>query len=153
MTKLKLNENRLGAEHMYKEYKKNNPNTDITYPLYKTVLDLFNKKIADKILEGKSFNMGYKLGSIRIKKIERTPTNKVINWPETQALWEEQGYKKDFVYFTDKYYYRWNWEKRKCTVKNKSVYKFIPTSGKNGLKKKLAFKLKSDPFALINYLK
>jgi len=151
MSKLKLNEERFGAEAMYKAYKKANPDTDITYPLYKTVLDLFNKKIADKILDGHMFNMGSKLGTIRIKKIERSPENKVINWPETQKMWKEQGFKEGFVYFTDKYYYRWAWEKRRCTVKNKSVYKFWPTSGKNGLRRRLVARLKNDPFASTNY--
>ena len=151
MSKLKLNEKRFGAKDMYKAYKKEHLTTDVTYPLYKTILELFNKKMADKILDGFLFNMGSKLGTLRIKKIERTPKNKVINWPETKKMWQEQGYKKDFVYFTDKYYYRWAWEKRRCTVKNKSVYKFWPTSGREGLKRQLVKRLKTDPFASTNY--
>lgn len=151
MIKLKLYEDRLGAKDMYKAYTKSNPNTDITYPLYRTILESFNVKLADKILEGHQFNLGHRLGYIYIKKIKRTPSSKVINWNETYAMWEEEGKKEGFVYYTDDYYYRWNWEKKKAQVKNKSVYKFIPTGGKIGLKKKLVNKLKSNPFSSTLY--
>jgi hypothetical protein len=151
MIKLKLYEDRLGAKNMYKAYKAKNVDTDITYPLYRTILEQFNKKLAVKILNGSYFNMGHRLGYIFIKKIKRTPSSKVINWNETQALWKELGKKEGFVYYTDNYYYRWNWEKRKAQVKNKSVYKFVPTGGKRGLKRQLIDKLKIDPFASTNY--
>jgi len=151
MIKLKLYEERLGAKDMYKAYKEANPNTDITYPLYRTILETFNNKLATKILEGNKFNLGHRLGYIYIKKIKRTPSSKVINWNETHAMWREEGKKEGFVYYTDDYYYRWNWEKKKAQVKNKSVYKFIPTGGKIGLKSKLVKKLKSNPFASTLY--
>lgn len=151
MTKLKLYEERLGAKDMYKAYVNLNPDTDITYPLYRTILETFNKKLADRILEGEKFNLGHRLGYIYIKKIKRTPSSKVINWSETKALWKEEGIKKGFVYYTDDYYYRWNWEKKKAQVKNKSVYKFVPTGGKLGLKNKLVKVLKSNPFASTLY--
>lgn len=149
--KLKLDEDRLGAKDMYKAYKLKNPDTDITYPLYRTILEQFNIKIAEEILDGAHFNMGHRLGVISIKKIKRTPSNKVIDWNETNKMWKEQGYKEGFVYYTDDYYFRWNWEKRRAQIKNKSVYKFIPTGGKLGLKKKLVDRLKNNLFALTNY--
>ena len=137
MGKLKLNEQRYGAKDMYQAFVKKNPDTDITYPLYRTILEKFNVKVADRILDGEVFNLGHRLGIIFIKKIRRAPKSKVINWNETHLMWEEQGEKKGFVYYTDDFYFRWNWEKRKAQVKNKSVYKFQPTGGKIGLKKKL----------------
>lgn len=151
MIKLKLYEDRLGAKDMYKAYKKKNPDTDITYPLYRTILETFNTKLSDTILEGNKFNLGSRLGYLYIKKIKRNPDSKVINWMETKALWKEEGVKKGFVYYTGDYYYRWNWEKKKAQVKNKSVYKFIPTGGKRGLKTKLVNRLKSNPFASTLY--
>tara|TARA_B100001094_G_C18075777_1_gene742540 strand:- start:715 stop:1176 length:462 start_codon:yes stop_codon:yes gene_type:complete len=153
MAKLKLNEDRFGAKDMYREFKKKNPETDITYPLYRTILEKFNVKVADRILEGEVFNLGHRLGYIYIKKIRRTPTSKSIDWKETHKMWEEQGNREGFVYYTDDHYYRWNWEKRKALVKNKSVYKFEPTGGKLGLKKKLVERLRSNPFAATNYHK
>lgn len=153
MTKLKLGESRLGAKDMYRAYKKKNPDTDITYTLYRLILEQFNIKVADKILDGSVFNMGHRLGNIYIKKIQRTPSNKTIDWNETQKMWSEQGEKKGFVYYTDNYYYRWNWEKRKCQIKNKSVYKFDPTGGKLGIKRKLVQRIKTNPFAATLYKK
>lgn len=151
MTKLKLHEDRLGAKDMYKAYVKANPDTDITYPLYRAILESFNLKLTEKILDGHRFNLGHRLGNIFIKKIRRTPSSKVIDWNETNKMWGEQGYKEGFVYYTDEYYYRWNWEKRKAQVKNKSVYKFEPTGGKLGIKRKLVERLRSNPFASTNY--
>lgn len=151
MTKLKLNESRYGAKDMYQAFKKQNPDTDITYPLYRTILEKFNQKLADRLLEGAVFNLGHRLGVMFIKKIRRSPKSKVINWNETHKMWAEQNEKQGFVYYTDEFYYRWNWEKRKAQVKNKSVYKFEPTGGKIGLKKKLVERLKSNPFAATNY--
>lgn len=151
MTKLKLNEERLGAKDMYQAYKKANPDTDITYPLYRAILETFNVKLTEHLLDGKKFNLGHRLGNIYIKKIRRTPSSKVIDWNETNKMWAEQGYKEGFVYYTDEYYYRWNWEKRKAQVKNKSVYKFEPTGGKLGIKRKLVERLRSNPFAATNY--
>lgn len=151
MTKLKLNEDRLGAKDMYRAFKKNNPDTDITYPLYRAILESFNTKLTDRILDGIKFNLGHRLGNIYIKKIRRTPSSKVIDWNETNKMWAEQGYKDGFVYYTDEYYYRWSWEKRKAQVKNKSVYKFEPTGGKLGIKRKLVERLRSNPFAATNY--
>jgi hypothetical protein len=151
MTKLKLNEERLGAKDMYRAYKKAHPDTDITYPLYRAILESFNTKLAERILDGDKFNMGHRLGNLYIKKIRRTPSSKVIDWNETRRMWEDQGFKEGFVYYTDEYYYRWNWEKRKAQIKNKSVYKFIPTGGKLGIKRKLVERLRSNPFAATNY--
>jgi hypothetical protein len=151
MSKLKLNEERLGAKHMYASYKKANPDTDVTYAYYRAVLESFSKLLAEELLNGAVFNMGQRLGTLRIKKIKRSPNARTIDWNETLKMWEEQGKKEGFVYWTDDTYYRWAWDKRKALVKNKSAYRFDPTGGKKGLRKKLTDRLRKDPFAGMNY--
>lgn len=140
---------RYSALDAYKWFLKQNPDTTITYPLYKQVISQFNKKVSEAILEGEVFNMGSHLGTLRIKKIERTFTKPTIDWGETNKL-KKQGIKQ-LVYFTDDYYFRWNWDKSRCRVRNKSVYTFSPTSGSGGNRKALVRKLKGDDFAYLNY--
>ena len=136
---------------MYKAFKKANPDTDITYQYYRAVLESFSGTLAEELLNGGVFNMGQRLGTLRIKKIKRNPKSRTIDWNETIKMWEEQGEKDGFVYWTDDTYYRWAWDKRKALVKNKSAYRFDPTGGTRGLKKKLTERLRKDVFASTNY--
>ena len=151
MSKLKPNEERLGAKDMFRAYKKDNPDTDVTYTYYRAVLEAFSKLLVEELLNGAVFNMGQRLGTLRIKKIKRSPNARTIDWNETLKMWEEQGKKEGFIYWTDDTYYRWAWDKRKALVKNKSAYRFDPTGGKKGLRKKLTERLRNDPFAGLNY--
>ena len=140
---------KFSTKDSYKWFKQQNPDTQITYAGYKHIISRFNKRVSEMVLEGRVFNMGFRLGTIRIKKIPRTFNKPTIDWGETNRL-KKQGIKK-LVYYTDDYYYRWNWDKHKCLVKNKSVYTFQPTSGLTGNKRKLVQKLKTDEFAYLNY--
>jgi hypothetical protein len=151
MSKSKSSEERLGAKDMYREFKKANPDTDITYQYYRAVLESFSDVLAEELLNGAVFNMGQRLGTLRVKKIKRNPNSRTIDWNETMKMWEEQGEKDGFIYWTDDTYYRWAWDKRKALVKNKSAYRFDPTGGKKGLKKRLTERLRKDPFASTNY--
>lgn len=137
------------AIDIYNHYKKTNPGTDITYTQLKYVLSLFNKKAIEYILQGGSLNFHNRLGKLRIKKIKRNFNRKTIDWQETNKL-KAQGINK-YVFYTDDYWYRWFWEKRTCTIPNKSVYSFRPTGGDDGNRKKLVHLLKSDEFAHLNY--
>lgn len=136
---------------MYRAYKKEHVDTDVTYTYYRAVLESFSKLLAEELLNGAVFNMGQRLGTLRIKKIKRNPKSRTIDWNETLKMWEEQGEKDGFIYWTDDTYYRWAWDKRKAIVKNKSAYRFDPTGGVKGLKKRLTDRLRNDPFAGLNY--
>lgn len=147
---IKLEKKRKGkksytAEEMYKFYQHIYPNKDVPYLMFKYIISQYNKKSIDKILDGYTLKLGSNLGNIRIKKIERNFDKPVVNWEETNKL-KKQGIKK-LVYFTDKYYYRFYWEKKAAKIKNKSVYRFDPTGGRVGNKKKLVEFLKTDEFA------
>jgi hypothetical protein len=139
------------AKDMYDWFKKNNPDTDITYALFKETISLFNKTAVEYILEGHTVRFGKYLGGFRIKKIERKFSEKPkhINWGETNKLLK-QGIKK-FVYWVDDYYFKWHWEKSTCKIKNKTVYVFQPTKGDGGNRKKLSRLLMSDEFAKTLY--
>lgn len=144
----------LTAIEMYQYFKKKNPNEEISYLLFKETISRFNKKMSDEILKGYTFNPKFHLGKIRIKKVRRSFKNTPpIDWAESRKL-QKQGVEKYLVYFTDPYWYRWYWEKKKCTVKNKTVYSFQPTvsnSRKDGNRNKLVKILRSDPLASLRY--
>jgi hypothetical protein len=132
------------AKDMYKEFKKENPDTDITYSLFKHILSGYNKTLVEEIIKGMIFNPNYNIGKILIKKIERSFNKKTIDWGETNKL-KKQGIKQ-MVYFTDNYYYRISWDKVNCTIKNKFVYRFQPTYT---FKKMLVSSLKNDALSKI----
>lgn len=132
----------INSTDMYKKFKERNPGTDITYPLFKYILTSYNKQVVDVLMRGETFNIGSKIGKLKISKFPRNFKRKTVDWGETNKL-RKQGIKK-MVYYTDDYYYGYYWQKKSCSVKNKSVYKFHPAGGKNGPKKRLINYLKAD---------
>ena len=58
--------NKYAVKDMYKEYKELHPESDVTYSLFSHYIERFNKKIIEKVLEGKAFYFGHNLGSVRI---------------------------------------------------------------------------------------
>jgi hypothetical protein len=141
------------AIDMFQYFKKKYPE-EANYLLYKEVVSRFNKKISDAILEGYTFNPKFHLGKIRIKKVKRSfKKNPPIDWAESRKL-QAEGVEKYLVYYTDPYWYRWYWEKKRCTVKNKTVYCFIPTvsnSRKDGNRNKLVHILRTKPLMALKY--
>lgn len=164
------------AEGMYKFYKKNNPDSEITYWMFKEVISRFNKKASNAIIFGSALNIGSRLGLILIKKIRRNYTKPKPNWGESNKRKKEliaQGIvPKDqnhpdgeewISFYTDPWYLRWAWvKKRICRVKNQTVYKFMPTANRSktagdnsldklGNKGKLVLANKLNPTLHINY--
>lgn len=119
-----------------------NPESLITYKQYTEALLAMNRAMIDHILEGNSIELGHNMGNIYIKKVQRSSSS--IDWGETNKL-KKKGINK-YVYFTTDYWYRWYWNKKRCRVKNKTVYKFVPTKGNNGIRKQLHNKLINDPY-------
>ena len=125
----------------------------------------FNTAVMDEVIyKGREFDMGFRLSTIEVVRADRDFKNKTINWNASNKLKEkiiEEGgtpYSKDnpegekwFVYYTDDWYCRINWNKSRCIVKNKTAYRFIATRGKIGNKTKLKNLLNSDELAHLKY--
>jgi hypothetical protein len=141
--------NKYAVKDMYKEYKELHPESDVTYSLFSHYIERFNKKIIEKVLEGKTFYFGHNLGSVRIKRVKRNFNKPTIDWFETNKL-KAQGINKH-VYYTDEFWFRWYWDKYRAKVKNKAAYRFEPTKGPTGAKKQLIKLLKTDEFAQLNF--
>lgn len=142
----------LTAIDMHKYYKKKYGD-GTPYLLYKEVISRFNKKMVDAILTGYNFNPKNNIGRIRIKKVVRKFKKPRVNWAESNKQ-RKAGIVEYLVFYTAPYWYRWYWEKKKCNIKNKTVYCFIPTvsnSRKDGSRNKLSKLLQSNPLAALKF--
>lgn len=133
------------TKEMYEYYKTKNPKAREPYWMFKEVIARFNKKAADSVIFGQVLNFGNKIGYLLIKKIKRNYEKPVVDWGESKRVKSElikagltpkeagstEGHDW-LVYFSDAWYLRWAWVKRRvCRVKNQTVYKFTPTSNRS----------------------
>ena len=139
---------------------------EIPKALFRSICSEYNQEIIESVLDGSIIDLGNNLSNISIARIKRNPSKPVIDWGESnkdrQELLEE-GYelyntntgkgKKWSIYYTDEEYCRFYWNKGKCRVPNKSVYKFVPTRGLKGNKEKLVELLKTDDLAYLKFKK
>ena len=139
---------------------------EITKTLHREICADFNVMAVEYILTGGKFKMGSNLASISILRLERNNSSPMIDWGESNKYREEllaAGHelydtntgkgKKWYIYYTDAEYCRFYWNKGKCRVPNKSVYKFVPTRGLKGNKEKLVELLKTDDLAYLKFKK
>ena len=150
--------------HIYNDYIENNDNID--KKLFIDICSDFNILIIEHLLEGKKFKLGNNLSYIQIKKMDRDPRSPRVDWLESNKYKQElidnniKLYDKETgegtkwqIYYTDDYYFKYYWNKGKCRVPNKSVYKFTATRGLKGNKEKLTKLLKSDDLAYLKFKK
>ena len=149
--------------HIYDDYLKSDKKY-VDSNIFKSICSEFNMMIIDYILDGKEFNMGNNLSTLSIKGIDRNNSKPTIDWGESNLYKKEileRGDKlfdnktgegvKWHIYYTDSKYYRYFWNKGKCKIPNKSVYKFIPTRGLKGNKEKLVNLLQEDDLAYLKF--
>jgi len=122
--------------------------------------------IMSYILEGKEFNMGYNLSTISIVRKDRDPRSPRVDWGESNKYKKELLDKKEslydqtsgygtkwHIYHTDSFYCKYYWRKSKCSVPNKSVYRFDATRGIKGNKERLINLIKGDDLAYLTFKK
>lgn len=132
----------------YNYYRKTIKDKDKRYKIdilkWGDILREFNTIVVDKIInDSYEFKMPCNLGYLRIKKVKqkfKTDENgKIItrnlcpDWKKTKELWNKDPIakkNKKLIYHLNKhsssYYYKWYWDRITSTVKNQSLYKFIP---------------------------
>lgn len=135
--------------------------------IFYTLCQEFNQRVMEEIiLEGYRFNLGENLSTISIGRIKRNYKNKQIDWAASKKLKQElldEGKKlyddktgeghEWLIYYTNEWYCRFYWNKGKCTVPNKTAYKFVATRGKKGNKTKLKNLLNEDDLAYLKFEK
>jgi hypothetical protein len=155
---------RYTLKNIYKDYI--NKEDFIDEYMFRDICESFNIEIINQLLEGKTFNMGNNLSNLSIRRADRDPRSPRIDWGESNKYKKElllEGKKlydsktgegeKWHIYYTDKFYCRYYWNKGKCRITNKSVYKFTPTRGLKGNKEKLINMLKTDDLAYLKFKK
>lgn len=151
------------SKEIYNTYKEMSKDP-VDYKTFKKILISFNNGIMDHLLEGGSFDMGYRLSFLSIWRRKRDPRTPRVNWGESLKIKREleenniQPYdnktgkgEKWLTYFTDGQYFRFRWYKDKCRVKNKTVYRFDPTRGVKGNKQKLINLINTDDLAYLRF--
>lgn len=125
----------------------------------------FNTRVMEEVIyKGREFNMGERLSTISVIKVDRDYSKPRVNWKASNELKQEiidnggTPYSKEnpngekwFVYYTDKWYCRFNWHKAKCVVPNKTAYRFTATRGSKGNKTKLKEFLRENDLAHLKY--
>lgn len=150
-------------KEIYKSYCVDS-DSPLSKEVFKSLCEEFNMMVVDFILEGGVLNLRNNLGYMSIRRIERNPSSPTIDWWESNKYKQEllkEGKKlydaetgegeKWFIYYTDKWYCKFHWEKSKCKIPNKTAYRFTPSRGLKGNKEKLISLLKSDDLAYLRF--
>ena len=139
---------------------------EVSKKTFRDICSTFNIEIINYILDGGKFNLGNNLSTISIIRLNRNNSKPVVNWGESNKYKKEllkegkelynsktgEGHKW-YIYYTDEEYCRYYWNKGKCKITNKSVYKFTPTRGYKGNKEKLTNLLQTDELAYLKFKK
>lgn len=127
--------------------------------MFKAVLTSFNEKSLERMVDnGEVIGMKHRLGYLHVEYIKRNnghEASKSLSMPDWGASYkykaeliaqglqikdkEHPDGKKWVIFHSDEYYVKYSWMKSggSCSVKNHTTYKFIPSSGVKGAKRKL----------------
>lgn len=151
------NKKSLSLVDMYKEY---DDKKLLSYDDFRKILSEYNKEAINQIINGRVINLNCRLGFLFIKKIFRHETNKAVDWGKS--------YKKDdgtwhIEYFTDDYYCKFHWEKRRYYFNkgrptnyiSNNNYVFEIAKGQNDSphnnRKKLSHHIRNNPLFHFKY--
>ena len=129
-----------GTNDFYRDFKKNNPEIEMTRGEYGLILNGFNSHLREKISsKGAGFILPCRIGRVELRKIKtevkldedgNIVNNLPVNWKATREFWKsnedakEKNVKIRFTNeHTDGYTFKVSYLKSKALYKNKSVYK------------------------------
>lgn len=114
---------------IYRDYVDNvDPEQD--WGLFKELCYEYDKEMVNKVLEGKTVNLGYQMGRVYGARVKRGSTKRV-DWKETDKHRTKDGEITQYYYFNDKWFPMIKWE-RSSPVKGIKIYKFVPAKGRRG---------------------
>lgn len=129
-----------GANDFYRDFKKSNPEIEMTRKEYGLILNGFNSHLRDRISsKGAGFILPCRIGRVELRKAKtevkidedgNIVNNLPVNWKATREFWknnpsakEEKRTIKFTNEHTDGYTFKVSYLKSKALYKNKSVYK------------------------------
>ena len=138
----------LTLRDLFKRYRKYYKKDATSKQVYDKVMELFHKKLMEKVIaESEEVNLPL-LGSLRIKKKQQyididDPSRYVsIDWKATKECGKRVLHLNED---RNGYYYRFLWNKDTQKIRNKSIYKFVTTrNNKRTLAKTLKTNAKID---------
>lgn len=117
----------LGIKDIYKYYRSNlyvTKHDKVLYKEYSKIIYAVNKKIAEKLLEGKYIKFPYNLGKFYIRKVKNNFKHLKFDY----AHFNKTG---EFSYHlnihSNMYHAKWFWEKISCRIPGNTIYSFIPS--------------------------
>lgn len=120
-------------EYAYKKFSSkfdDNPGLIVDASTYSAVISDMFEMITEKIIAGEQFKLPLNMGVLGIKKRKMNFDTLLANNMLKIDYYESRKIQKT-VYFTNEhtggYRYKWKWDKRKCKIPGKAVYKFIPS--------------------------
>lgn len=104
------------------------------YAMFKNILETYFSYAKDVIIEGQAFPLGFGLGNIEARRIERNFKNKAIDWKSTMAQEKgPDGKIKQYIYHLDEDYCRIAWGKvsgpSACPGSKKYAFEPTPDDG------------------------
>ncbi len=113
----------LGIKDSYLHYKDKCKGSPVKYKEYCKILKECNLELLNQAVnESNNIKLPYRLGDLNIRKVTRNYGADRDKWAIDYERTKREGF---VIYFDQKYLYKWVWDKAKCIVIHKSVYKFV----------------------------
>jgi hypothetical protein len=138
----------LGVKDIYKYYRSKDTTTKedkVLYDEFRRISYAINKKIAEKMLEGKFIKLPFNLGNFYIRKVRNNFKNLKFDYAHYNKTGEKVVHLNSH---SNQYHAKWFWQKISCRIPGHTIYSFIP-SRQN--KRNLA-KLMKEPGGYKKYL-
>lgn len=133
----------------------------MTYQMYAKVVKTYFNLAKEATIQGEVVNLGNRLGKVTVIRAQRNFKKKTVDFHKTSLqpkVWNEEKGRmvaSKVVYHMDE---DWSWPKwfKTRTVKNDSVYEFVPTLnckvGASGYNQMLRRALKENPLLKYKYI-
>ena len=121
----------------YKSYRKkyNLSIKDISYEEYRDISNLFNKKVSNYVLEGKTVRLPHSMGRLKIRKRLINLDYPPIDFNATNIARRKDPNAKairHLNFHSDGFVAKWFWYRYKNLVSNIKNFKFVPSRGNDG---------------------
>lgn len=147
----------VGKEALIRRLDDGKEATLCTFSDFDTIIKTYFDNAAWDIVHGGKLLLGYGLGSVQVKRVDRGPfSKKMIDFKATRLHKEKTGETKAIYYDPEGSYLRIAWEKSKH-IPNWKELGFFPTKRRSntdtscGFKAKLAHALSQDKFLINKY--
>ena len=119
----------LGIKNIYKFYRSDEYATKgdkVLYDLFRQVCYAVNKKIAEKMLEGRTIKLPYNLGKFYIRKVKNNFKHLKYDYAHYNKTGEKVYHLNDH---SAQFHAKWYWERISCRIAGHTIYSFIPSRG------------------------